>query len=129
LRSATPIVLLAAGITCALLAQADADTSNLDQVVAGVYNQVQARSPSMSPSFQRILWDPGYPYGGGGTGRIIDANPRLGGPFTVYPNLGPNPPGWCPLGTRASAEWVAARLLGRHSAVLLMHTGRVLLRY
>jgi len=93
LRSAIPIVLLAAGITCAPLAQADADTSNLDQVVAGVYNQVQARcTPSMRPSFQRIQWDPGYPYGGGGTGRIIDANPGLGGPFTVYWNLGPNPP-------------------------------------
>ncbi|HEY2501407.1 MAG TPA: hypothetical protein VGI68_08280 [Mycobacterium sp.] len=84
---------LAAGIACAPLAQADADTSNLDQIVAGVYNQVQARcTPSMPPSFQRIQWDAGMPYGGGGTGRIIDANPRLGGPFTVYWNLGPNPP-------------------------------------
>ncbi len=93
LRYATPVVLLAAGIACTPPARADADTSNLDQVVAGVYNRVQARcTPSMPPSFQRIQWDPGSPYGGGGTGHIIDASPSLGGAFTVYWNLGPTPP-------------------------------------
>lgn len=85
----------AAGIACAPLAQAGtgADTSNLDQIVAGVYNQVQRGcTPSTPPNFQRIQWDAGFPYGGGGTGRIIDANPGLGGPFQVLWNLGPNPP-------------------------------------
>lgn len=85
--------LTAGGIVCAPLARADADTSHLDQIVAGVYNQVQRGcTPRTPPNFQRIQWDPGSPYGGGGTGRIIDANPSLGGPFTVYWNLGPNPP-------------------------------------
>jgi hypothetical protein len=92
--AAIPAV-LAASIALAPLAHAGtgADTSNLDQIVANVYNQVQRGcTPSTPPSFQRIQWDPGSPYGGGGTGRIIDANPRLGGPFKVYWNLGPNPP-------------------------------------
>ena len=86
---------LAVGIACASLAQAGtgADTSNLDQIVAGVYNQVQRgcrhrhhrRSNASSGTA-------GSPYGGGGTGRIIDANPHLGGPFQVLWNLGPNAP-------------------------------------
>jgi hypothetical protein len=84
---------LAAGITCAPLAQADGNTANLDQIVAQVYTQVQRGcTPQTPPNFQRIAWDAGSPFGGGGTGRIIDANPSLGGPFQVLWNLGPNPP-------------------------------------
>lgn len=86
-----PAVLAAAGIACAPLAQADGDASNLDQLVAQVYNQVQTRcTPPTPPSFQRIAWDNGRPTGLGGTGRIIDANPALGGPFTAWWSPTPN---------------------------------------
>ena len=82
---ASGFLVLAAGIACAPVAQADGNAANLDQLVAQVYNQVQSRcTPSMHPSFQRVVWDNGYASGGGiNHGRIIDANPSLGGPFTA----------------------------------------------
>jgi hypothetical protein len=92
-KTAAAIAALAAGIAFAPSAEADGNTANLDQIVAQVYREVQQRcTPHTPPNFQRIQWDAGSPYGGGGTGRIIDANPALGGPFQVLWNLGPNPP-------------------------------------
>jgi hypothetical protein len=44
----------------------------------------------MPPSFQRIVWDNFT--GGVGQGRIIDADPHLGGPFQVLWGLGPAAP-------------------------------------
>jgi hypothetical protein len=83
--------LLAAGIACAPPAQADGNTANLDQLVAQVYNQVQRGcTPETPPSFQGIAWD-SPPTGQGGSGRIIDANAALGGPFQAYWNLGGGP--------------------------------------
>jgi hypothetical protein len=85
--------LLSTGIARAPLAQADGNASNLDQLVAQVYNQVQRGcTPHTPPQFQRINWDNGGPTGQGGSGRIVDANPSLGGPFTAYWNIGPTAP-------------------------------------
>lgn len=93
LKAVVMPAVLAAGIACAPLAQADADTSNLDQLIGQLYTKVQRGcTPQTPPSFQGIQWDPGSPYGGGGTGRIVDADPHLGGPFKVYWDLGSNPP-------------------------------------
>jgi hypothetical protein len=77
------------------LAQADADASNLDQIVAQAYTQFQSHcTPNMTPQFQRIVWDQGYASGGGGHGRIIDGTQGLGGPFSAWWNIGPSrPPG------------------------------------
>jgi hypothetical protein len=78
-------------VTPTPLAHADGNAANLDQLVAGVYNKVQRGcTPSTPPSFQRIAWD-SPPGGQGGSGRIIDANPGLGGPFHAYWNLGGGP--------------------------------------
>jgi len=49
-------------------------------------------TPGTPPQFQRIIWDGTGPTGGGGTGRIVDVNPDLGGPFSAWWNLGPNAP-------------------------------------
>ena len=78
-------VVLAAGITLTPPAHADMGQlqAQAEQSVATAYSQVQTRcTPSMHPSLQSIAWDSfqmSY-----GTGRIIDANPSLGGPFKVY---------------------------------------------
>jgi hypothetical protein len=77
-----------------------------------------ARAPSEPPIFQRILWDSyagesgneRYPTAGGDTGRSVDADPHLGGPFQVWWNIGPNPS----IAYR-SAQW----LLGNQLGVLL----------
>lgn len=77
----------------ALLVAAALAASNLDSLVAQVYNQVQKGcTPRTPPQFQRIIWDGTGPTGGGGTGRTVDANPALGGPFSASWNLGPNAP-------------------------------------
>lgn len=84
---------MAVGVACAPPAQADGKTTNLDQIIGDLYTQVQRRcTPEIPPSFQGIQWAPADPTGGGGTGRIVDATPGLGGPFQVWWNLGPNPP-------------------------------------
>ncbi len=97
---------LAAGIACGPLAQADSgDQSAAEEAVTAIYNQVQARcTPSMPPHLQSISWDTFYP-GSWGQGRIHDANPRLGGPFKAYwanPRVGPAQDG--PAG-RAYGQW------------------------
>jgi hypothetical protein len=47
-----------AAITFAPLAQADGNAANLDQLVGQAYTQFQhGCTPSMSPQFQRIVWD------------------------------------------------------------------------
>jgi hypothetical protein len=80
-----------AAITFAPLAQADGNAANLDQLVGQAYTQFQTRcTPTEAPQFQRVAWD-SPPGGQGGTGRIIDAAPGLGGPFKVYWNLGNGP--------------------------------------
>jgi hypothetical protein len=80
-----------AGAGFAAPAHADGNTANLDQLVGQAYTQFQTRcTPSMSPSFQRVAWD-SPPTGQGGTGRIVDANPALGGPVQVLWNLGNGP--------------------------------------
>jgi hypothetical protein len=72
-----------AAITFAPIAQADGNTANLNQIVGQAYTQFQARcTPSMTPQFQRVVWD-SPPTGQGGTGRIVDGNQGLGGPFKV----------------------------------------------
>ncbi len=81
-KTAIPAVLLAAGLGCAPLAQADGTQASAEQAVRSVYNQVQARcTPRMPPSFQSISWDSFN--GNVGTGRINDATPGLGGPFWI----------------------------------------------
>jgi hypothetical protein len=73
----------AAAATFAPIAQADGNTANLDQIVGQAYTQFQARcTPSMTPQFQRVVWD-APPTGQGGTGRIVDGNQGLGGQFKV----------------------------------------------
>jgi hypothetical protein len=92
MNKAMALAVLAAGIVSAPLAHADGTQASAEQAVRNVYNKVQARcTPSMAPSFQRIAWN--SVTGQGGTGRIIDANPRLGGPFHVWwDNTGGSPP-------------------------------------
>ncbi|MEB4211479.1 hypothetical protein [Mycobacterium sp. 94-17] len=76
---------LAAGITLAPVAHADGDEPSLVAAVRQVYEQVQRGcTPRTPPQFQRIVWNSPYPTGQGGTGRIIDAAPGLGGPFHVW---------------------------------------------
>jgi hypothetical protein len=88
-------VVLAAAITFEPSAQADGNAANLPQLIANLYTQVQQRcTPQTPPHFQSIQWDGGGPYQLG-SGRIIDANPSLGGPFQYGWNLGPDAqPGW-----------------------------------
>jgi hypothetical protein len=70
-----PAVLVAA-LAFAPLAHADGTQASLNDAVRQVYTQVQTRcTPNMPPNFQGIQLT------GNGEGRIIDANPRLGGPF------------------------------------------------
>src|SRR6185312_13897122 len=84
-------VLVAGSVAIGAPAHADGNPANLDQVIAQVYQRVQGGcTPRTQPSFQRIAWD-SAPTGQGGAGRIIDANPSLGGPFHVYWNLGGGP--------------------------------------
>ncbi len=74
-------------------ASADGNAANLDQIVAQAYTQFQhGCTPTEPAQFQRIVWDdPHGPTGQGGSGRIIDGAPGLGGPFQVYWNLGDGP--------------------------------------
>jgi hypothetical protein len=81
------------GFACAPLAHADSgDKSVAEQAVRQVYEQRQkACTPSMTPQFTGITWDSFYP-AAGGEGRILDANPSLGGPFKAFwtnPRVGP----------------------------------------
>jgi hypothetical protein len=74
---------LAAAATFTPLAHADGNTGNLDQTIGQAYNDFQKHcTPTLTPQFQRIVWNNG-PTGQGGAGTIIDANRALGGPFTV----------------------------------------------
>jgi hypothetical protein len=94
-------VVLAAAIACAPLARADGTQASAEQAVATIYNQVQRRcTPSMAPSLQSIQWEQFN--GNYGKGRIVDANPGLGGPFQIgWDNTNGNPaPGW-----RRSGQW------------------------
>lgn len=84
---------LAVGIACAPLVQADSgDQSAAEEAVTAIYNRVQARcTPRMQPNLQAINWNNFYP-ASWGEGRIVDANPSLGGPFEAYwanPRVGP----------------------------------------
>jgi len=93
IKAAVVPAVLAVGITCAPVAQADnGDQESAEQAVTAIYNQVQARcTPRTPPSFQSISWDNFTP-GSWGSGRIHDANSGLGGPFKVYwtnPRVGP----------------------------------------
>jgi hypothetical protein len=91
------VVAGAIALATAAPAHADGNASNLDQIVAQVYEKRQAQcTPSMPPHFVRIDWDTfpisfgphtdvgHYPTGSGGRGRIVDANPSLGGPFQAW---------------------------------------------
>jgi hypothetical protein len=96
-----PIVALAAiGIAGAAPAHADAPTqASAEQAVRSSYIEVQSRcTPRTPPNFQSIAWDffSSTPVDGriGGSGRIHDANPSLGGPFVaVWDNGTVLPPG------------------------------------
>jgi hypothetical protein len=67
------------------VAHADAgDRSVAEQAVQQVYVQRQkVCTPSLPPQFKGITWDNFYP-AAAGEGRIIDANPSLGGLFKAY---------------------------------------------
>jgi hypothetical protein len=72
-------------------AHADGSTASLTDAVRQVYTQVQSRcTPSMTPHFQQITTD------GNGHGRIVDSNPRPGGPFDYLwgANGSPGTPGF-----------------------------------
>jgi hypothetical protein len=104
-KIAVGLAVLAAGIACAPLAQADnGDQASAEQAIRAVYSRITCGSPPMPMSLQSIRWDNFYP-ASGGSGRIIDANPALGGPFKVAwwnPRVGPaqdSPP------YRAYGQW------------------------
>jgi hypothetical protein len=86
------VALAAVGIVCAPLAHADpGDQASAEQAVRAVYAEIRCGSPPMPMRLVGIQWDRFYP-ASGGEGRIIDANPRLGGPFQVAwanPRVGP----------------------------------------
>jgi hypothetical protein len=97
--------LAAAGIACAPLAHADTgDQASAEEAVRAVYSRITCGSPPMPMSLQSITWSRFYP-ASFGEGRIIDADPRLGGPFQVAftnPRVGPaqdSPP------FRAYGQW------------------------
>jgi hypothetical protein len=81
-----------AAITLAPIANADnGDQASAEQAVRAVYSRITCGSPPMPMSLQSIQWDSFTP-ASFGEGRIIDANPRLGGPFQVAwtnPRVGP----------------------------------------
>lgn len=84
---------VAAVITFAPLAHADSgDQSAAEQAVTAIYNQVQRGcTPTEAPQLQSIQWSR-FAADSGGEGRIVDANPHLGGPFVVAwwnPRVGP----------------------------------------
>jgi hypothetical protein len=81
---------IAAAVLFAPLAHADGTQASLTDAVRQVYTQVQAKcTPNMPPNFQGIQLT------GNGSGRIIDANPRLGGEFDYLwgPPGSPGTPG------------------------------------
>ena len=87
----------AAAIALAPLTHADpppsAGAGDGEATVQQLYMQVQSTcTPRTPPNFQRIVWNGNYFNGDYGTGRIIDANPSLGGPFTIMWSLGPGHP-------------------------------------
>jgi hypothetical protein len=84
IKAALIPVVLVAGIAGAPTAQAySGDQADAEQAVSAIYNRVQrACTPHTPPSLQSISWDSFNP-ASGGTGRIHDANPGLGGPFVV----------------------------------------------
>lgn len=83
-----------ATITFAPLAHADSgDQSAAEQAVTAIYNQVipGCTQHGNSPNIQSIQWSR-FAADSGGEGRIVDANPNLGGPFVVAwwnPRVGP----------------------------------------
>jgi hypothetical protein len=82
-KAAVGAVLAFAAITTAVPAHADGNPANLDQIVGQAYTQFQTHcTPRMTPQFQRVAWD-SPPTGQGGTGRIVDGTPGLGGSFKV----------------------------------------------
>lgn len=94
MRVLVPMARLAIAATLAPVAPAPAahadGSPSLNAAVAQVYNKVQSRcTPNMPPRFQSIQLT------GDGHGRIIDANPRLGGEFDYMkvPNGSPGVPG------------------------------------
>jgi hypothetical protein len=86
-------VAAALAVATAAPAHAHGNHSSLNAAVQQVYNQVQSRcTPNLPPKFQRIEWT-GHHDGNLGQGRIVDANPRLGGPFSYMWSLNPASPG------------------------------------
>jgi hypothetical protein len=95
------IALISAGamIAMASLAHADADQASAEQAVEDGYIKYQKGcTPTEPPRFQSISWDFFYPPGTdpsghvGGSGRIHDADPALGGPFVAVLDTGALPP-------------------------------------
>jgi hypothetical protein len=81
-----------AALSLAPAAQADGNSANLDAIVGQAYTQfMRGCVPTQASQFQRIVWDNDGPGGQGGSGRIIDGSPGMGGPFQVYWNLGGGP--------------------------------------
>jgi len=70
-------------------AHADGSDQGLMVALVTAYDQVQSKcTPNLPPSFQGVRWT-GAHTGGTGRGMIIDADPRLGGPFSYMWSLGP----------------------------------------
>jgi hypothetical protein len=94
-----------AAITLAPLAHAEVgDQADAEQAVRAVYTQITCGSPPMPMRLAGITWSRFAP-ASGGEGRIIDADPRLGGQFIVAytnPKVGPAHPG---AGWRAYGQW------------------------
>ncbi len=84
MKTLVAVALVAASATVAPLARADAgDQASAERAVAAAYGQFQKRcTPRTPPQFQSIQWERFTPQGEG-SGRIIDANPGLGGRFGV----------------------------------------------
>ena len=100
------VMAAAAAITFAPLAHADsADQAAAEQAVQTIYNQVQRGcTPTEPPQLRSIQWSR-FVADSGGEGRIVDANPNLGGPFKVAwwnPRVGPAQD---TVPYRASGQW------------------------
>jgi hypothetical protein len=80
------------------------DQADAEAAVQAVYGEITCGSPPMPMHFTGIQWSRFYP-ASGGEGRIVDADPHLGGPFTiVYTNPKVGPPEHL-RGYRNSGQW------------------------
>jgi hypothetical protein len=105
MRALIIAAVLAAGILAAPAHADVGDQADAEAAVTAIYNQVQRGcTPSRPPQLQSIQWSR-FAVASGGEGRIIDADPHLGGPFIVAywnPRVGPAQTSG---GYRAYGQW------------------------